>query len=78
MVMFWLSDSAFECLKENSAVSESETPWLSNSLSFLLNFQKSSGGVNMVSQGSRYSNFLKSIIELQHFKWLNQPFKVPN
>jgi hypothetical protein len=58
-----LSDSAFKCLKENSAsqrVVDSPT--------------RESGSCHGVS-GSRYSNFLNFSINFPNFKWLNQPFK---
>ncbi len=61
--IFLIEKRLIECLQENSAsrrVGDSPTRWVGESLG---------------ESGSRYSNFLKLIIKLQHFKWTNQPFK---
>jgi hypothetical protein len=52
-------------------LSESASRRLSNSASQRLSNSASRYG----ESGSRYSNFLKFILKLQQFKWLNQPLK---
>ncbi len=77
-----VGESAFECLKENSAsqrvvdsptrrVGESLTPQLGESSTPWLGEL----GSRHSESGSRYSNFLKFSIDFPNFKRLNQPFK---